>query len=71
MERTLSIAKASESNEGTGSSTYLPRLLATLFMWQRRIQTRRQLAHLDERLLADTGISAAQPQAELDKPFWR
>jgi uncharacterized protein YjiS (DUF1127 family) len=39
--------------------------------WQRRIASRHQLAMLDHRLLADAGISEAQREAELNKPFWR
>ena len=44
-------------------------LLALLHIWQQR--SRRQLAQLDSRLLADTGISEAERQVELSKPFWR
>ncbi len=47
------------------------RLLANLSLWQRRRRSRRQLARLDARLLADAGISEAQRRAELRKPFWR
>lgn len=47
------------------------RALATLLLWQRRVNTRRELARLDERLLADAGISLHQREAELNKPFWR
>ncbi|OVZ35458.1 hypothetical protein CDO43_40090 [Pseudomonas aeruginosa] len=46
-------------------------MLGTMKLWQRRIQSRRQLARLDSRLLADAGISEAQRYAELNKPFWR
>ncbi len=46
-------------------------LLATLSLWYQRARSRRQLARLDERLLADVGISPSERQAELDKPFWR
>lgn len=44
---------------------------ATLCGIQRNLRTRRQLARLDNRQLADAGITEAQRQAELDKPFWR
>lgn len=47
------------------------RLLGTLLFWHRNLRTRRQLAKLDERLLADAGISLSQRQAELSKPFWK
>jgi uncharacterized protein YjiS (DUF1127 family) len=47
------------------------RLYSTLCGWQRNVHTRRQLARLDSRQLADAGITEAQRQGELDKPFWR
>jgi uncharacterized protein YjiS (DUF1127 family) len=43
----------------------------TLCGWRRNVHTRRQLARLDSRQLADAGITEAQRQGELDKPFWR
>lgn len=49
----------------------IQQLLALLHLWQQRHRSRRQLAQLDPRLLADTGISAAERQVELSKPFWR
>ncbi|MFR0309350.1 DUF1127 domain-containing protein [Escherichia coli] len=39
--------------------------------WQRNYRTRQQLAQLDDRQLADVGISHSERAAELDKPFWR
>ncbi len=39
--------------------------------WQRNSRTRQQLAQLDDRQLADIGISHSERAAELDKPFWR
>lgn len=47
------------------------RLLAGLQTWRQNSRTRRQLAQLDARQLADTGITQAERDAELDKPFWR
>jgi uncharacterized protein YjiS (DUF1127 family) len=47
------------------------RSYATLLYWHRNARTRAQLARLDARQLSDNGISEAQRQAELDKPFWR
>ena len=40
-------------------------------LWRLNIHSRKQLAALDSRLLADAGISEAQRQMELAKPFWR
>jgi len=72
MERTYD----SNFNYAAGQSPvalgHLPvRLFSNFMLWQRRINTRRELARLDERLLADAGISEAQRQRELKKPFWR
>lgn len=70
MERTLSSDLLVETS--SKSATSLPlNILATLLLWQRRIVSRRQLARLDTRLLADAGISESQRYAELGKPFWR
>ncbi len=49
----------------------LSQLLHTLRLWQLRTRSRRQLAQLDDRQLADIGISASERREELDKPFWR
>lgn len=49
----------------------IQQLLTLLRIWQQRHRSRRQLAQLDSRLLADTGISEAERQVELSKPFWR
>ena len=46
-------------------------VLGTLLLWQRRITSRRELARLDERLLADAAISLHERAAEVSKPFWR
>lgn len=52
-------------------SHWLTRLRDTLERWRLNARTRRQLALLDERLLADAGIRPGERLAELDKPFWR
>ncbi len=45
--------------------------LQVLQRWQRNYRSRQQLAQLDDRQLADVGISHSDRSAELDKPFWR
>jgi uncharacterized protein YjiS (DUF1127 family) len=47
------------------------RAYVALCSWQRNLRTRRQLARLDSLQLADAGITEAQRQVELAKPFWR
>ncbi len=71
MERTLSSDLLFQDTSAKTSSSFVLRTLANLMLWQRRIASRHQLARLDGRLLADAGISEAQRQEELSKPFWR
>jgi uncharacterized protein YjiS (DUF1127 family) len=71
MERTFSSDLLFQTNSSNAASGLPLRMVAALFTWQRRIVSRRQLARLDARLLADAGISEAQRHAELSKPFWR
>lgn len=68
MERTL--GQAEHLAHSTRPTLWL-RGMIRLRHWQQNWRTRRQLASLDARLLADTGISEAQRQEELAKPFWR
>jgi uncharacterized protein YjiS (DUF1127 family) len=70
MERTLSSGLFSKATPSNPRSLPL-RALPTLLLWQRRMASRRQLARLDSRLLADAGISESQRYEELSKPFWR
>ncbi|WP_298185398.1 DUF1127 domain-containing protein [uncultured Pseudomonas sp.] len=71
MERTLSSDLFFDHSQTTVTSALPLRMLSSVLLWQRRAVSRRQLARLDARLLADAGISEAQRQAELSKPFWR
>jgi uncharacterized protein YjiS (DUF1127 family) len=71
MERTLSSDLFFDHSQANNVSALPLRMLSTLMLWQRRVVSRRQLARLDTRLLADAGISEAQRHAELSKPFWR
>jgi uncharacterized protein YjiS (DUF1127 family) len=42
-----------------------------LVTWQRRHKDRLHLMALDDRLLHDIGISAADVEHEVSKPFWK
>ncbi|NKB48913.1 MAG: DUF1127 domain-containing protein [Alphaproteobacteria bacterium] len=51
--------------------TFDPRpLLRLLATWRQRARMRRQLAHLDDRLLRDIGVSPIEAGREIIKPFW-
>jgi uncharacterized protein YjiS (DUF1127 family) len=49
----------------------LPSSLEILATWRRRSRTRRQLASLEARVLADLGLTRAQQRAEAGKWFWQ
>jgi len=71
MERTFD-SNMNFAEQSSVQYGHLPvRLFSNFMLWQRRVNTRRELARLDDRLLADAGISEAQRQRELKKPFWR
>ncbi|MBA1203955.1 DUF1127 domain-containing protein [Pseudomonas capeferrum] len=71
MERTLSSDLVFDNNAQVSKTSLPLRVLSSLLLWQRRVSSRRQLARLDARLLADAGISESQRYEELSKPFWR
>jgi uncharacterized protein YjiS (DUF1127 family) len=49
----------------------LARAIEIIARWQRRARTRAELARLDEHALHDIGVTRAQAEYELGKPFWR
>ncbi|MFG5864307.1 DUF1127 domain-containing protein [Metapseudomonas sp. CR1201] len=69
MDRTLTATAQFESSRPR-SHWYL-RAFATLAQWRRNVRTRHQLARLDDRALADVGISPSDRDQELGRPFWR
>ncbi|HVO04770.1 MAG TPA: DUF1127 domain-containing protein [Candidatus Cybelea sp.] len=46
-------------------------LLEFVAVWQDRRHQRHALARLDDRMLHDIGLTAADVEAEISKPFWR
>jgi uncharacterized protein YjiS (DUF1127 family) len=47
-----------------------PALVATVVVWRQRRRTRQHLATLDDRALADLGLSRAQQRSECAKSPW-
>ena len=47
------------------------RVLGRLHLWRRRAKERTEVAALDDRTLADIGLSRAEAEFLSDKPFWR
>jgi uncharacterized protein YjiS (DUF1127 family) len=46
-------------------------VVATLREWRRRARDRSRLAELDERTLQDIGLTRADAEFLINKPFWR
>ncbi len=60
------------ARQAGGSIFTLPsRFLDSLYLWQTRINERREMASLDERMLKDAGTSREEILRETGKPFWR
>lgn len=60
-----------EDSRVASRTAFAVHLLARLQLCWQNARTRRQLAQLDARQLADAGITQAERDSELDKPFWR
>jgi len=43
----------------------------TLAVWNKRMETRRELAELSFRDIQDVGLDQAEIEREIAKPFWR
>ena len=49
----------------------LVRAWGTVRFWRQRAQGRSDLAHLDDRMLEDIGMTREQANREMRKPFWK
>ena len=61
-------------NRGTAlpaGADLLNRALTTLWLWQFRLRSRRELARLDDAMLRDVGLNPFSRDREVAKPFWR
>lgn len=47
------------------------RLFDQVFTWLDRARQRRHLGELDDRLLRDIGLSRAEVENEVSRPFWQ
>ena len=45
-------------------------IVTTLHVWQGRARQRRELQQLDDRMLKDIGLTRADVEREVNKPFW-
>lgn len=67
----LTATAGSECSPVPPRSSLAVRLLVRVQGYLQNSRTRRQLAQMDGRQLADVGITQAERDSELDKPFWR
>ena len=58
------------ANFGAPGGRVLPRMTGALMDWFARASQRRRLQDLDERMLADIGLTRADAEQESRKPFW-
>ena len=65
---TISIATP---QHGFGLPRWVVTLFRTLGRWTALYRQRHHLAELDDRMLRDIGLSRADVQTEIVKPFWR
>ena len=45
-------------------------ITAAMLAWQERVRNRRELAELDDRTLADVGLTRADIDEQVARPFW-
>lgn len=69
LEATLDTTLRRGSLEATWGEVMM-RILERCEAWEQRWSQRRALAELDDRALADIGVSRSEAAAEVAKPFW-
>lgn len=83
--RTVASQTASKSSLAAGASllagafevvagpvdTAITRAFDRVLTWQQRVRDRRTLGHLDAHMLHDIGLSQADVEREVSKPFWQ
>ncbi|MBP5857678.1 DUF1127 domain-containing protein [Marivibrio halodurans] len=53
------------------TKTVLATVWTLLRLWQERVEMRHHVRTLDDRLLKDIGVTRADVDSEIAKPFWR
>lgn len=52
-------------------SEHIHRVMEIVAIWQQRLDSRHQLAQLNDRELQDIGLTRSDVWQEVSKPFWR
>ena len=71
VDKFFSIGKTRQMLNILNLAAAYDRSRATLAVWRKRMRERRELSSLPPYLLKYIGISRAEADAELAKPFWR
>lgn len=56
---------------GMAGAGVVTRFFDRALVWLERVRQRRHLAELDDRLLRDIGLSRAEVEQEISRPFWK
>jgi uncharacterized protein YjiS (DUF1127 family) len=67
----VSLLDVPRDHPGHAAAKLIKRTLARVKQWRRRARERAALAALDDRMLADIGLSRAEAEFFANKPFWR
>lgn len=59
------------TNQGNPLIKFFTRILDNIWLWQQRAQQRYHLQQLNEAMLKDIGLTRADIESEVAKPFWR
>ena len=68
--QTLNIVVQKPMDQGRAKAL-LVNTLGLLYIWRERAKNRKIFAALDDSLLRDLGINAAERDRECAKPFWK
>lgn len=64
-------SRARHAGGSARSHSLMIQAVDTLLGWIQRDRDRRAMSGLDDRLLRDIGVTRAELEAEVSKPFWR
>lgn len=68
MNRIATYADHSHDHRG---ASFLQRSIDKMLCWQQRLAQRHSLGQLSDTMLSDIGLSRADVELEVSKPFWR
>lgn len=70
MSIEINVSSSRARSTLTGVWSVLRVIVETPLLWQQRASERRTLAQLDDRILADIGLTRADIEDVVSRPFW-